>query len=193
MEKSDKRYLDIVIDANDLDKAVFVLNYIGRRIAKQQLAGTKFLTADVSSKDAYQNWAHVQRLFSEQQATLDGGWVAALDGWVATYLPPASQSQGEARRKLLSSLRVYKQRQSRPAGHDALTVHFENMKGALETLITQSVLKDVKDDLVNSKQFESFARMVVRKALEVVLEGGSISDEVLVRAHNAIYLKTKAD
>ena len=193
MEKQDKRYLDNVIDANDLDKAVFVLNYIGRRITKQQLAGTKFLTADVSSDAAYHNWAEVQFLFSNQKTASSTDWVDALDGWVGNYLPPASKSQGEARRKLLSSLRVYKQRQSRPVGHDALTVHFENMKGALAALITQSALNGVKDDLVNSKQFEPFARMFVRKAVEVVMEGGSISDEVLRRAYIAMSSKTKAD
>ena len=193
MEKSGNRYLYSVIDANDLDKAVFVLNYIGRRITKQQLAGTKFLTANVSSDDAYHAWAGVQFLFSNQKTASSTDWVDALNAWIEKYLPPAGGAQGEARRKLLSSLRVYKQRQSRPVGHDALTVHFENMKGALEALMIQSSLNDVKDDLVNRKQFEAFARMFVRKAVDVVMEGGSISDEVLRRAYKAMSSKTKAD
>lgn len=189
VEKSDQRYLDSVVDDNDLDKAAFVLNYIGRRIVKQQLAGIKFLTADVSYNDSYRDWAEVQQLFSYQQTTSGTDWVYQLDRWIERYLPPASKSQGEARRKLLSSLRVYKQRQRRPIGHDALTVHFENMKGALEALIPEYK----KDYLVNNKQFEPFARMVVRKAIEVVMEGGDMSKEVLVRAYAAMDLKTKAD
>jgi hypothetical protein len=170
-----------------------IYKYIGQRLEIDRQGGEPFITDPNVRATRYDDWLLVQGAFlkAKKADEVDDAWVSLMEDWVGTHLPPSGRKGGnmplfKSRQALLAAVRTYRNRFFKRKEELPTTIVFDKLGSDIEALLGELNLSDLKVQLENDGNWESFLRVLARRSLLYVLSDDEARKIVLGQSLEAI-------